>query len=138
MKDRKLIFFGTDGVRGSIDNEVNPESVLKLGHAAGRHFKLRFGNNVLIGKDTRISGYMIESALESGFIPAEMNPDSRADSIIYPEILVSFPINTLLPNPISLKIFPAAHPSFTKNNGFILVSTAPLIPSVPKRQSKGK
>ena len=56
MRDRKLIFFGTDGVRGSIDNEVNPESVLKLGHAAGRHFKKRGINTLVIGKDTRISG----------------------------------------------------------------------------------
>lgn len=52
MRDRKLIFFGTDGVRGSIDNEVNPESVLKLGHAAGRHFKKRGINTLVIGKDT--------------------------------------------------------------------------------------
>ena len=55
MRDRNLIFFGTDGVRGSIDNEVNPESVLKLGHAAGRHFKKRGINTLVIGKDTRIS-----------------------------------------------------------------------------------
>ena len=49
MRDRKLIFFGTDGVRGSIDNEVNPESALKLGHAAGRHFKKRGINTLVIG-----------------------------------------------------------------------------------------
>ena len=73
MRDRKLIFFGTDGVRGSIDNEVNPESVLKLGHAAGRHFKKRGINTLVIGKDTRISGYMLESALQAGFISSGVN-----------------------------------------------------------------
>ena len=73
MRDRKLIFFGTDGVRGSIDNEVNPESVLKLGHAAGRHFKKRGINTLVIGKDTRISGYMLESALQAGIISSGVN-----------------------------------------------------------------
>ena len=73
MRDRKLIFFGTDGVRGSIDNEVNPESVLKLGHAAGRHFKKREINTLVIGKDTRISGYMLESALQAGIISSGVN-----------------------------------------------------------------
>ena len=73
MRDRKLIFFGTDGVRGSIDNEVNPESVLKLGHAAGRHFKERGINTLVIGKDTRISGYMLESALQAGIISSGVN-----------------------------------------------------------------
>ena len=73
MRDRKLIFFGTDGVRGSIDNEVNPESVLKLGHAAGRHFKKRGINSLVIGKDTRISGYMLESALQAGIISSGVN-----------------------------------------------------------------
>ena len=73
MRDRKLIFFGTDGVRGSIDNEVNPESVLKLGHAAGRHFKKRGINTIVIGKDTRISGYMLESALQAGIISSGVN-----------------------------------------------------------------
>ena len=73
MRDRKLIFFGTDGVRGTIDNEVNPESVLKLGHAAGRHFKKRGINTLVIGKDTRISGYMLESALQAGIISSGVN-----------------------------------------------------------------
>ena len=73
MRDRKLIFFGTDGVRGSIDNEVNPEAVLKLGHAAGRHFKKRGINTLVIGKDTRISGYMLESALQAGIISSGVN-----------------------------------------------------------------
>ena len=73
MRDRKLIFFGTDGVRGSIDKEVNPESVLKLGHAAGRHFKKRGINTLVIGKDTRISGYMLESALQAGIISSGVN-----------------------------------------------------------------
>jgi len=69
-------YFGTDGVRGKVGEEpITPETVLKLGWAAGRVLS-RLGrsrnskNKVLIGKDTRVSGYMLESALESGLSAA--------------------------------------------------------------------
>jgi len=66
--------FGTDGIRGSVETYMNPLFLVKLGWAAGKIFKESgLGNSVLIGKDTRISGYMIESALESGFISAGIN-----------------------------------------------------------------
>ncbi|MBY4595323.1 phosphoglucosamine mutase [Ottowia caeni] len=61
-------YFGTDGIRGTVGQApITPDFVLKLGHAVGRVLK-RHGVHpmVLIGKDTRISGYMLESALESG------------------------------------------------------------------------
>lgn len=63
-------YFGTDGIRGKVgDYPITPEFVLKLGWAIGR--VLANGNNkVLIGKDTRISGYMFESALEAGLSAA--------------------------------------------------------------------
>ena len=63
---RKL--FGTDGIRGTVgQHPITPDVVLRLGHAVGRVLKAREPNpTVLIGKDTRISGYMLESALESG------------------------------------------------------------------------
>ena len=63
---RKL--FGTDGIRGTVgQHPITPDVVLRLGHAVGRVLKARDPNPmVLIGKDTRISGYMLESALESG------------------------------------------------------------------------
>lgn len=63
---RKL--FGTDGIRGTVgQHPITPDGVLRLGHAVGRVLKAREPNPVvLIGKDTRISGYMLESALESG------------------------------------------------------------------------
>ncbi|HRM52353.1 MAG TPA: phosphoglucosamine mutase [Ottowia sp.] len=63
---RKL--FGTDGIRGTVgQHPITPDVVLRLGHAVGRVLKAREPNPVvLIGKDTRISGYMLESALESG------------------------------------------------------------------------
>lgn len=63
-------YFGTDGIRGKVgDYPITPEFVLKLGWAIGR--VLVNGNNkVLIGKDTRISGYMFESALEAGLSAA--------------------------------------------------------------------
>ncbi|MCK7550265.1 MULTISPECIES: phosphoglucosamine mutase [Marinobacter] len=70
MTDRK--YFGTDGIRGRVgEHPITPEFMLHLGWAAGQAFK-RAGqrNSVLIGKDTRISGYMFESALEAGLSAA--------------------------------------------------------------------
>lgn len=62
-------FFGTDGIRGTVGRDpITPDFVLKLAHAVGRVLKRSEARpTVLIGKDTRISGYMLESALESGF-----------------------------------------------------------------------
>ena len=62
-------FFGTDGIRGTVgQSPITPDFVLRLAHAVGRVLKAREAHPVvLIGKDTRISGYMLESALESGF-----------------------------------------------------------------------
>ena len=67
-KTRK--YFGTDGIRGKVgEYPITPEFVLKLGWAVGR--VLANGHHkVLIGKDTRISGYMLESALEAGLSAA--------------------------------------------------------------------
>ncbi len=65
----KRRYFGTDGVRGRVGEEpITPERMLKLGWAAGR--VLGRSGKVLIGKDTRISGYLLESALESGLSAA--------------------------------------------------------------------
>lgn len=66
-------YFGTDGIRGKVgESLINPLFVVKLGWAIGK--VLQDGNSkVLIGKDTRISGYMLESALESGLSAAGMN-----------------------------------------------------------------
>ena len=65
-------YFGTDGVRGTIgQSPMTPEFVLRLGYAAGRVLAQKAAHPaVCIGKDTRISGYMIESALEAGFSAA--------------------------------------------------------------------
>lgn len=69
-------YFGTDGIRGRVgDGVINPEFVLRLGNALGRVLAAR-GNphpTVVIGKDTRISGYMFESALEAGLVAAGAN-----------------------------------------------------------------
>jgi phosphoglucosamine mutase len=67
-------YFGTDGIRGRANGEITPELALKVGQAAG----LRFQNGdhrhrVLIGKDTRLSGYMIETALVAGFTSVGMD-----------------------------------------------------------------
>ena len=66
------IHFGTDGIRGTVGKApITPDFMLRLGHAVGQVLR-RAGRRpaVLIGKDTRISGYMIESALEAGFASA--------------------------------------------------------------------
>jgi phosphoglucosamine mutase len=62
-------YFGTDGIRGTVGQPpITPDFVLRLAHAVGRVLrKIESRPTVLIGKDTRISGYMLESALESGF-----------------------------------------------------------------------
>ena len=68
-------FFGTDGIRGRTNQgAMTPETVMKVGQAAGTHF-LRGGHRhrVVIGKDTRLSGYMMESALVAGFTSVGMD-----------------------------------------------------------------
>lgn len=70
MSNRK--YFGTDGIRGKVgETPITPDFVLKLGYAAGRVLsKQGIGNTVIVGKDPRISGYMLESAIEAGFAAA--------------------------------------------------------------------
>lgn len=70
MAERK--YFGTDGIRGQVgeSSTVNPEFMLKLGWAIGRTLSNGKKRKVIIGKDTRISGYMLESALEAGLSAA--------------------------------------------------------------------
>ncbi len=69
------IYFGTDGIRGTVgQSPITPDFMLRLGHAVGQVLKREQQTQrkpkVLIGKDTRISGYMIESSLEAGFASA--------------------------------------------------------------------
>ncbi|MHA6288811.1 phosphoglucosamine mutase [Maricaulis sp. CAU 1757] len=68
-------YFGTDGVRGLTNSfPMTAETALRLGMAAGKHFVRHSGrHSVVIGKDTRLSGYMIESALVSGFTSVGMD-----------------------------------------------------------------
>ncbi len=64
-------YFGTDGVRGKVgEYPITPDFVMKLGWAAGKVLSKKGTKKVLIGKDTRISGYMLESALEAGLSAA--------------------------------------------------------------------
>ncbi|AWH89237.1 phosphoglucosamine mutase [Limnobaculum parvum] len=70
--DRK--YFGTDGIRGKVgDHPITPEFVLKLGWAAGKVLARHGSRKIIIGKDTRISGYMLESALEAGLAAAGLS-----------------------------------------------------------------
>ena len=69
-------YFGTDGIRGRVgDAPVTPEFMLKLGWATGKVFSGNDGSKptVVIGKDTRVSGYMLESALQAGLVAAGAN-----------------------------------------------------------------
>ena len=69
-------YFGTDGIRGRVGQfPMTAETVMKLGWAAGSVLATRGNREVLIGKDTRVSGYLFESALEAGLASAGI--DSR-------------------------------------------------------------
>ncbi len=71
MTNNKRKYFGTDGIRGAVgEPPITAEFMLKLGWAAGRVLARKGGEKVVIGKDTRISGYMFESALEAGLSAA--------------------------------------------------------------------
>ena len=69
----KKKFFGTDGIRGPISSKTSPDFILKLGWAAGEVFKDQGISSFIIGKDTRISGYMLEAALQAGIISSGLN-----------------------------------------------------------------
>ncbi|VDY37794.1 PGM/PMM family protein [Salmonella enterica subsp. enterica serovar Daytona] len=72
MSNRK--YFGTDGIRGRVGNApITPDFVLKLGWAAGKVLARHGSRKIIIGKDTRISGYMLESALEAGLAAAGLS-----------------------------------------------------------------
>jgi phosphoglucosamine mutase len=77
-------YFGTDGIRGKVGvAPITPDFMLRLGHAVGRVLRAKSDRpSVIVGKDTRISGYMIESALEAGFASAGV------------EVLLSGPLPT--------------------------------------------
>jgi phosphoglucosamine mutase len=67
-------YFGTDGIRGTVgEYPITPDFMLKLGWATGKVFARKGQGKVLIGKDTRISGYMFEAALEAGLASAGVN-----------------------------------------------------------------
>jgi len=67
-------YFGTDGIRGKVgEYPITPEFIMKLGWAAGKVLGKKSDDRIVIGKDTRISGYMFESALEAGIAAAGIN-----------------------------------------------------------------
>ena len=67
-------YFGTDGIRGRANGVITPELALKVGQATGLAFRRgEHRHRVVIGKDTRLSGYMIETALVAGFTSVGMD-----------------------------------------------------------------
>jgi len=76
-------FFGTDGIRGRVgEYPMTAQVVMKLGWAAGKVLASKGNREVLIGKDTRISGYLFESALEAGLASAGINTFRAAAGIV--------------------------------------------------------
>ncbi|BBI59229.1 hypothetical protein HSBAA_05350 [Vreelandella sulfidaeris] len=75
-------YFGTDGIRGTVgESPITADFMLKLGWAAGQVLRRDKGRTrVLIGKDTRISGYMFESALEAGLSAAGVDVSAGPDA----------------------------------------------------------
>src|SRR5499427_2580754 len=72
MADEKRALFGTDGIRGVANRDpMTAEMALRLGQAVAQHFRrAKRGGRIVIGKDTRLSGYMLESALQAGIVSA--------------------------------------------------------------------
>ena len=68
-------FFGTDGIRGAVGVEpITPQTIVHLGWALGSVIKKHYGTgSVLVGKDTRVSGYLLESSMEAGLASAGMD-----------------------------------------------------------------
>ena len=105
-------YFGTDGIRGTVGElPITPDFMLRLGHAVGQVLRRTTPRpSVLIGKDTRISGYMLESALEAGFASAGV------------DVLLSGPLPTpgvaYLPRALRLDlgvVISASHNAFADN-----------------------
>src|SRR5262252_217244 len=73
MADEKRALFGTDGIRGVANRDpMTAEMALRLGQAVAQHFRrAKRGGRIVIGKDTRLSGYMLESALQAGIVSAD-------------------------------------------------------------------
>ena len=101
-------YFGTDGVRGCVgEAPITPDFCLRLGYAAGKTLvareHLRPGDRpaVIIGKDTRIPGYMLESALEAGFAAAGDIPAGDASA--------ASPATSAPANPSVPSIFPQGY-----------------------------
>src|SRR5216110_572385 len=72
MAEERRALFGTDGIRGVANRDpMTAEMALRLGQAVAQHFRrAKRGGRIVIGKDTRLSGYMLESALQAGIVSA--------------------------------------------------------------------
>ena len=108
MSNRK--YFGTDGIRGRVgDAPITPDFVLKLGWAAGKVLARHGSRKIIIGKDTRISGYMLESALEAGLAITNSQSSPRLTSIESEmpssHLILCHPLLLLLPSPPRISLF---------------------------------
>jgi phosphoglucosamine mutase len=94
-------YFGTDGIRGRVgDSPVTADFMLRLGCAAGKVLAKDDSRSVVIGKDTRISGYMFESALEAGLAAAGANVSllgpmpTPANAYLFVTFVLSYDVST--------------------------------------------
>lgn len=121
MQKKTKKYFGTDGIRGAVGTvPITPDFMLKLGWAVGRVFAKETSgrNKILIGKDTRISGYMFEAALEAGIAAAGVDIDLTGPM---PTPAIAYLTRTLRAQ--AGIVISASHNSF-EDNGIKLFSSA--------------
>ena len=131
-------YFGTDGIRRIANTELTPELVYKVAKAGAYVLSKHTDHTptILIGRDTRISGTLIESAMVAGFLSYGANvkkPATIALSISVPDILVSLPIKIVGVWSVCLEsTYAPAFATLYTNSGDSSVFAILLIPSVPK------
>src|SRR3970282_2282794 len=106
--DKKRHYFGTDGVRGKVgDDPITPETILKLGWAAGRVLGKGASDHakILIGKDKRISGYLLHSLLEAGLSAAGVDINLLGPM---PTPAIAY-LTLTAPAPAGAAVFPSPH-----------------------------
>ena len=123
QKDKPRKYFGTDGIRAHVGEEpMTPEFVLKLGWAAGKVFS-DYGDKVVIGKDTRLSGYLFESVLEAGVSSAGLDIHLTGP---LPTPAISYLTRTL--NAAGGIVISASHNPFHDNGVKLLASDGGKLP----------
>ena len=122
--------FGTDGVRGRANTyPMTAEVAMKLAMAAGRYFT-RGSHRVVIGKDTRLSGYMLENALTAGLTSSGMNVAAElVRPVSHPSVTVPMPIQAPSTSTVVSGLGPTPRNRMVTVS--LMMSTAPVTPAAP-------